>query len=123
GAHRLLGRHPGIALELRLSQQTEDHALGPHHDAGIPIRRATADVAHTILEAAGWHLGVGDVTDPCFFGRLALTRLVLLEPRELAGHVVDDVRESQGLEPRRGPRGEISTEVVAIDEHRPLSIE
>src|SRR5256885_12664883 len=30
---------------------------------------------------------------------------------------------SQGLEPHRGPRREVSAEIVAVDEHRPCTIE
>src|SRR6266550_1378411 len=115
GPHHLLGRRVGVALELRLSQQTQDYALRTHDYTGVPIRRATAHIAHPRREIAGRHVRVGDVTDPGFVGGLALARLVFLEPAQLAGYVVDHLRESQGLEPRRGSRGEVSTEVVAID--------
>ena len=82
-----------------------------------------AQVSNPLVEAAGWNGGIGNVAQPGLLDGLPLSRLVILEPPLLARNVIRDVGESQRLEPPRGPRGKVSTEIVAVDDYRPLSIE
>src|SRR5256886_11959323 len=81
------------------------------------------DRTDALGQTAGGPLGIGDVADPDLVDRLALPRLVFLVPGLFARDVVDHAFESERLEPRRGPRRHVSTEVVAVDENRPGSVQ
>src|SRR3989441_331263 len=108
---------------LLLSQQPEHHPLRIDDDAGVPAPSASPDVTDGFRRAAGRHARSGDVADPDLVDSLAFAWLVFLVPGLFPGLVIDHPLESERLEPRRGPRGEVSAEVVAVDDHRPVAIQ
>lgn len=56
-------------------------------------------------------------------GLLPLAWQAIGEPIYLAGHVIEDLREAQAFEPRRGPGAEISLRVIAVDNDRLVLLE
>src|SRR3989442_15898848 len=98
----------------RSAQQAQHHPLGIDDHAGFRTSRTNSrpDPTDSLGQTAGRHLGIGDVADPDLVDRLPLPRLVFLVPGLFARDVVDHPFESECLEPPRGPRRHVSTEVV-----------
>src|SRR5258706_4361964 len=91
-------------------------------DDGGPLpaacREAVQDAARAVVEAEARNIATHHGAN----GRLA--RVATLdgqagrEPVLLTGLVLENLPEAETLEPRRGPRREVSCVVVAVDDHR-----
>jgi len=123
--HDLLDRLVAAPLKLLSPKQTQDDALTVNDHARVPSRRSHAlqYLADRLVEATRRDIPPRHVAGARTRRGLALGRKAGGEPVELAGGVVVDLRESEALEPPRGPWTEISGRVPAVDDDGRVLVE
>src|SRR6266540_1929437 len=125
GAHRLLDADVVFTCECCAAESAEHDLFVVDDEAGIPAGGAHAgpNSGELLVEAAGGDIATKMRADPGFATACAFERQSGRAPVGLAGDVVVNVGEADALEPPRGPWAHVSLVVVAVDDHRPFSVE
>jgi hypothetical protein len=96
-----------------------------HDDAHVPPAGpdARSDLVETVVELAGRHVAAGQVAGAGLAGFPARHPAPGRKPVTPPAVITEYLGESQGLEPPRGPRAQVSPEVMAVHDHRPPPLE
>jgi hypothetical protein len=125
GPHRLL--HPQFVtlVQFLCSKQTKNNLALVHDHARVPacLADAVADLPEAFVKVARRYVRSGHVGGAGAAGVSTLGALPRSQPVQLSLRIVIDRREPKSLEPRRGPRAEVSSAVPAVDYDRPVLIE
>jgi hypothetical protein len=124
--HDILGQRFGSLIERIPPDPAEDYPLVVHDDTLVPPvgSHQLRDVGDGCVEPAGWNVGERQVSDYWEVGVLPFTRKTRRQPIGLSGDVMENVRESEALEPPRGSRAQVSLIVPTVghDGSRPIQL-
>ena len=120
GAHQVADAAIGITVELGLEHAAEYDALFVDDDARVPVRCGPTRDADRVVDAAGGDVGPRDVLEADRARGSAFERQPVRAPVGLPGRVLVDLRESETVEPPRGPWAQVSLKIVAVDDHRTI---
>jgi hypothetical protein len=125
GFHHGLGARVDIVVERLRRHQAEHNAVLIRDDADVPLTfaQSIAHDADALIDPACWNIPTGNVRDARHIGLGSLAGQPCREPVSLSSLIPIHARESERLEPRRGPRAHISLVVVAVHDHGPVRVE
>jgi hypothetical protein len=123
--HRPLGRDVLAAADRPPPEPAKDDTPLVDDEAGVPaaLVQTSAHFAKRVVQAAGRNVGADVRACTCIASLRAFERQPGACPVGLSRDVVVDPLEAGALEPRRGPRAQVSLVVVAVGDHRPGAVE
>ena len=105
-------------------QQPEHDALTIHNHTLIPASCLDPlhDVTDAVTERTDGNITAGEISDGGRAGMLALTRQTVGKAVCFAGRVIKNLGETQTCEPPRSSGTQVSLPVIAVDNHRMISL-
>jgi hypothetical protein len=107
------------------AQQPEHNTCAVHNHTPVPTSRLDArrDLTNMVIDMTHWDIASHDLPNVGRARTVALSRQAIGEPIQLAGNVIKNPCKAQAFKPPRGPRAEVSLQVIAVNNNGLILLE